>query len=339
MSVVTVSSHLIKNLVAGLVLKNIDPKPILRDVGVPTQILSNDHLRVSTIKFAKLIKQVIVATQDEAIGQLTSVQPIGVWEQLFRTATTGRTLAEALQIWSAALNLLDTPVQSDLAESDTSWTLIVNCPIHPEITNHCVIESQLNVPHRYLCWLGDNFFPIESVQVTYPQPIYASEYRYLFYGAPVTYNSNQNSLTISKAALQAESVQKLDALQKLIDTPQARIMTQNRQATSLAVRMRLWIEKMIREDGLPAHLENAASHFGMNSQTLSRHLKKEGLSFGQLKEDTRRDMALHMLGGKEMSVEEVGFAVGFSEASTFIRAFKQWTGLTPRAYKQISIND
>ena len=70
----------------------------------------------------------------------------------------------------------------------------------------------------------------------------------------------------------------------------------------------------------------------LHPQSLKRRLKKEGITYQMLKEETRRDMAINLIGQKRYSVEVIGFMLGYSDASTFIRAFKTWTGLTPLAY-------
>jgi AraC-like DNA-binding protein len=81
-------------------------------------------------------------------------------------------------------------------------------------------------------------------------------------------------------------------------------------------------------------LTDVAAQLELHPQTLRRRLAAEGSTFKQLKSDIRRDTALHFLGKRSLSVEEVAHRAGFSEASAFIRAFKGWTGLTPYAYRK-----
>jgi AraC-like DNA-binding protein len=50
-----------------------------------------------------------------------------------------------------------------------------------------------------------------------------------------------------------------------------------------------------------------------------------------------RDVAVEYLTQSDLPLLEVAARVGFSEASTFHRAFKAWTGLTPGAYRQAHI--
>lgn len=96
------------------------------------------------------------------------------------------------------------------------------------------------------------------------------------------------------------------------------------------------MENLFREGHSNPQIEQAAQYVGLTEQTLRRHLKKDDYSFQRLKDDTRRDMAISYITQKEHSIENIAFRLGFSEASTFIRAFKKWTGLTPLAYRKIS---
>jgi AraC-like DNA-binding protein len=61
-----------------------------------------------------------------------------------------------------------------------------------------------------------------------------------------------------------------------------------------------------------------------------RRLKGEGATFEKVLDELRRQMALHYLSGKKVSVNETAFLVGFSEPAAFSRAFKRWTGKSPR---------
>ncbi|MDJ0595497.1 MAG: helix-turn-helix transcriptional regulator [Pleurocapsa sp. MO_226.B13] len=48
---------------------------------------------------------------------------------------------------------------------------------------------------------------------------------------------------------------------------------------------------------------------------------------------TRKQLALQHLKNPETSIHDVAFLLGFSEPSAFHRAFKRWTGQTPRIYR------
>ncbi|MEP6691429.1 MAG: AraC family transcriptional regulator [Gemmatimonadaceae bacterium] len=75
-----------------------------------------------------------------------------------------------------------------------------------------------------------------------------------------------------------------------------------------------------------------AVRLGLSRQTLFRKHRAEGLSFEGVLEDLRREVAIHCLGPEKASVSETAYRVGYSEPAAFSRAFKRWTGFSPRTY-------
>jgi AraC-like DNA-binding protein len=53
-----------------------------------------------------------------------------------------------------------------------------------------------------------------------------------------------------------------------------------------------------------------------------------------LLQDTRLQLARKYLGQRSRSVVETSYLLGFSEPSTFSRAFKRWTGMAPAEYRE-----
>ena len=77
-------------------------------------------------------------------------------------------------------------------------------------------------------------------------------------------------------------------------------------------------------------MDAIAAKLGQSRQTLYRNLKEEGATFEQVLDELRHKLALHYLRGKKVSVNETAFLVGFSDPAAFSRAFKRWTGMSPR---------
>ena len=86
-----------------------------------------------------------------------------------------------------------------------------------------------------------------------------------------------------------------------------------------------------------ASMDIIASRMGLSRQTLFRKLKAEGVTFEKVLDELRHKLALDYLNGKKVSVNETAYLVGFSESAAFSRAFKRWTGSSPRAMRA-SIN-
>jgi AraC-like DNA-binding protein len=78
--------------------------------------------------------------------------------------------------------------------------------------------------------------------------------------------------------------------------------------------------------------EEIARALHQSPSTLQRRLREEGTSYQQLLDGTRRELALHYLGEGQHSLADITFLLGFSDQSNFTRAFRRWTGRTPRDY-------
>lgn len=93
-----------------------------------------------------------------------------------------------------------------------------------------------------------------------------------------------------------------------------------------AIRMRSF-------QGAPTAAEVAHS-LGLGPRTLQRRLADLGQSFAELLEDTRRTMAEDLLADPAMSLAEVAYLLGYTEVTSFYRAFRRWHGTTPAAHRR-----
>jgi len=81
-----------------------------------------------------------------------------------------------------------------------------------------------------------------------------------------------------------------------------------------------------------ADLDAIASRLHVSPRSLQRHLGDEGHSFRSLLEETRKALAMTYVHQEKQPLVEVAFRLGFSDQSSFSKAFKRWTGLSPAAY-------
>lgn len=81
-------------------------------------------------------------------------------------------------------------------------------------------------------------------------------------------------------------------------------------------------------------IEAIAARLRMSPRSLQRRLQQEGSSLSAELDRLRADLALRYLGETSESIGEVAFRLGFSDATTFHRAFRRWTGQTPAEYRR-----
>jgi AraC-like DNA-binding protein len=82
-------------------------------------------------------------------------------------------------------------------------------------------------------------------------------------------------------------------------------------------------------DGYPA-IDRVARRLAVSSRSLQRRLKERSTRYQDVVDQVRHEAAVRLLGDASLSVEEVAFLLGFSDASGFHRAFRRWTGRAPR---------
>ena len=96
-------------------------------------------------------------------------------------------------------------------------------------------------------------------------------------------------------------------------------------------------EEITRQPGCFPDVEDVAARLCMTSRTLRRHLDAEGVSYSDLLTTVRKRLAIDYLVGTQMRAEDIAEALDFADVAAFRHAFKRWTGLTPRAYREAQV--
>lgn len=81
-------------------------------------------------------------------------------------------------------------------------------------------------------------------------------------------------------------------------------------------------------EGYP-YVEDIADALGVARWTLQRRLTDAGLSFSDLVEQVRRDLAAVYIRQRHVPIADIGHLLGYSEVSAFSRAFRRWFGVSP----------
>jgi AraC-like DNA-binding protein len=82
-----------------------------------------------------------------------------------------------------------------------------------------------------------------------------------------------------------------------------------------------------------ASASNVAQKLAISTRTLSRKLRDEDVTFGEILEETRAALAKRYLAERDLPVSEIAWLLGYVEVSSFTNAFKRWTGMTPRQFR------
>lgn len=151
------------------------------------------------------------------------------------------------------------------------------------------------------------------------------------YQVPVRNGRGSIGLSFEAHWLNLPVVQSPQSLREFLAGARANLIVKYRDSSNLTDRIRRLLRKSLGGD-MPS-LEDVSASLAVTPQTLRRRLRDEGRGFQQLKDETRRDAAIDYLLHTHWPLPEIAERVGFSDASTFHRAFKQWTGVAPGEYR------
>jgi AraC-like DNA-binding protein len=87
---------------------------------------------------------------------------------------------------------------------------------------------------------------------------------------------------------------------------------------------------------LVASLEDVAQHLAMAPRSLRRRLDEEQTSFRNLVEAERKQLAVQLLEGTDMKLDEMALQLGYSDTASFTRAFRRWFNRAPGEYRRTS---
>jgi AraC-like DNA-binding protein len=146
------------------------------------------------------------------------------------------------------------------------------------------------------------------------------------------FDNKHNALVFDVKYLRFPVVQNTDSLRKYLDqAPLQWFRKQSYYDTYSAKVIRVLENSVLEKE---TNLNNVASTLNMSARTLRRKLIAEGCRFQQLKDNMRRDKAINLFEQDELTIAQIGLAIGFTELATFSRAFKQWTGVSPSTYRR-----
>lgn len=182
----------------------------------------------------------------------------------------------------------------------------------------------------FASWLVDARLPLRQASFPFAAPAHDDVYSLLF-EAPVRFAAAVATLELDAHWLQLPLLRDEAALSRML---QRALPIQVRPYTPT-----LPLVQRVRQ-ALAAHPEcghtaqSLAVELHMAPRSLHRQLQQQGSSVQQLKDDVRRHRALHLLQRSDMPLKRVAQACGFASEKSFIRAFAQWMGMPPVAWRQ-----
>jgi AraC-like DNA-binding protein len=172
--------------------------------------------------------------------------------------------------------------------------------------------------------------PLE-VHYEFTQPKSMKSYHELFGSSTrFFFNAAQNKMVYDGGLINIPLLNANEQLYQMFDKMATDSLQQKLGEGSLSRLVKEELSKRIK--GYLPTLEEVAQHLNMSSRSLQLKLKNEEVTFRELADEVRKDIAIAHLKARALNISEIAYLLGFSEISSFSSAFKKWTGSSPSAF-------
>ena len=327
----TICNHHVISCMHGLRERNLPQQQALERAGINPAVMDQPNQRVHTDQVARLFKTVQETLDDEFMGFTQNNCKVGLFatmaELVSHCSTLGELLAKAVNFYNLVSN--DIPMQLSQSEGNAVLSFTMNQPqLDPE---HFMAEFWLVIWHRFPSWYIGEPIRLQETHFTFKSPAHRSELQIMFPGQ-LHFNRRANRLIFDAQYLDKQLVRSDQELQTYVQNAPADVMTIPGSDSTLEAQIERMIAQRHPDRLVFVPIHELARELGVSSQTLHRRLKESATSYQKIKDNLRREVATHKLVQEKVSVEEVSAIVGFSEPRSFTRAFKHWTGRSPREY-------
>jgi AraC-like DNA-binding protein len=306
-----------------------------RDPRVPPEVLAgldamdaDDRIPITAVH--ELLEGAIFMTQDPDIGLKAAREVrVGEYGAVEYAARSAQNWGEATAVVARYLRLLNAALQISVREEGEHALIQLHSTVALPRAAADFQSGAFHVSGSYL-WPPD-FKPTFQVWFTHAAPVDTSEYEKTFHGGSLFFGKPWDGFIVPREYL-AIAVPSADPqLHSLVRKHADTMLAELPRAQSLTERVRDVLAKEL-SGGSPT-ARQIARKVAMSERSLARYLHEEGTTFSALLEDLRRRMALRYVRHSELSFSEITFLLGFSQAAAFYRAFRRWTGQTPREYR------
>jgi len=320
-------------LVQFLVRKGYDEAGLLKGTKITTAALRSPATRVSYHVHTKLINNAELAWDRPGLGllfggslELYSLGMIG------QAAASSRTLGEAMETIVRYLSLRS-PLLSYRINRETSGTrFILAGTLDLGENERFMAEAAFAATSSFLTQLADQ--TVDNLRFDFSRSKHGSAELYRrTLGQNVRFDQPLDTLFIPTglAALVLPSSNQISAAEarQYCDAEIERL--------GVALGFKQVVRTLLSSQMTAAPTESeAASILGYSTRSLRRRLRAQGTTFRALRRDVRFEAARKFLVTTHMSVEEIAFEVGFQNVGNFSRAFRQWAGQPPTAFRRSS---
>lgn len=321
--------------IPGLLLElGVDASSVLKRVGIHPRALDQSGNRLPYDVVGQLVAECAAASGCPHFGLLLGIRAgagaPGVASELARHAEN---VGSGLRFLIAHLHLHDRGGVVALNLSgikNAEFSYVIHHQDAPGTTH--ILDTSIAVAcHVMRSMLGPRWAPSE-VLLAHAQPRHIGQYR-SFFRAPIRFNAPRSALVFPADQLD-RPIQGADPLERDRLSEIVTDMESARPSTIREVVLEA-ISRMVI--AVPPTGDRIAQVVGIKRRRLREQLEAEGTSFKELLEEVRSTLARQLLEESRLPIGDIAQTLHYSKPGALSRAFKGWTGKTPRQWRRSAV--
>lgn len=323
-----VAIELLEAVVEYLEARGVSLEPIWQRYQVNLDALQDEQFVPFTL-FSDCFELGAEATNDNSIG-LHVGENISArhWGQLGYLILSGEDGFESINYIQRFARLITNAMESTFSmEGDH---LLCYFRMFPEQYSRHTCEFFISAIFSLGKFMSDGRFAFKEIHFTYDLKTNAKDYQQVL-GCPCYFNKPENKIIVERNRLAFSSTFRDPRLKKVLEQHAVSVLQHLGTGNDLVRDIKAYVMDAL-PNGAPS-LKQVCEHFQMSERSLQRALAKHSLSYQELVDQLRADLAKTYI-ENDYNFLDIALLLGYSEQSAFHRAFKRWTGLPPAKYKK-----
>jgi AraC-like DNA-binding protein len=307
-----------------------DPDPLVRKLNLDLKLAEDPNARIPYAKVEELWKEMIKLVNDPCVGLKAAI----LWHPSSEGALgyawlASSSLRAAFERLIRYLRVITEGVECRTEEKNGEFS-IIHCFNKEALDIAQITDAHMGILVA-LCRInyGQNLNPV-SISFTHPAPEQPGEY-FAFFRCPVIFDAPDNRITLTQEVVDKQLPSSNPLIAQLNDKVMINYLAKL-EGDNIIERI-----KAIIIDQLPSGTvtdSSVAEALYMSKRTFHRRLQQEETTFRIILNELRQELADKYIKDSSLNLNEISFLLGFSEISSFSRAFKRWTGSSPSAYRE-----
>jgi len=311
----------------------VDYMALLDAAGIDSALLENNNKHISGAAMERFLALLIPASNDPCFGLHSArfVEPASysVLGYISMNCSTLRMIQAKIPIYEKIVGDMGvTSIEVNNGYVLQRWACAFADPVVKRHEVENVLGSWVSYSRNFL-----NFDGWDAVWFEHSapeNPALLEDYKVLF-GCEVLFDQPVSGIRVRETALDLPLPQANEQILQTLLEHATQLLAGLDKNQTVSNQVKNILRLMLKQQAPSSQM--IAEKLGMSSRTLQRKLGEEGTHYQDVLNELRLELALYFLKNTALSLESIAFELGYAEARSFYRSFKQWTGHTAGSYR------